>query len=62
MIRCLAEGNSINSAVRMTGVAEDTVLKLLVERGAACSGFLDVTRLPPQNDQPRSDFTPNVFD
>src|SRR5712692_6082218 len=41
VIRCLVEGNSINSAVRMTGVAKNTVLKLLVEIGSACSAFLD---------------------
>src|SRR5450755_1299286 len=41
VIRCLIEGNSINSTVRMTGVAKNTVLKLLVEVGAACSGFLN---------------------
>jgi len=34
-------GNSINSTVRMTGVANNTVLKLLVEIGSACSAFLD---------------------
>ena len=41
VIRCLVEGNSINSTVRMTRVAKNTVLKLLVEIGAACSSFLD---------------------
>jgi IS1 family transposase len=41
VIRCLIEGNSINSTVRMTSVAKNTVLKLLVEIGAACSMFLD---------------------
>jgi IS1 family transposase len=41
VIRCLVEGNSINSTVRMTGVAKNTVLKLLVEIGSACSAFLD---------------------
>lgn len=41
VIRCLIEGNSINSTVRMTGIAKNTVLKLLVEMGAACSAFLD---------------------
>lgn len=41
VIRCLVEGNSINSTVRMTGVAKNTVLKLLVEIGAACSGYLN---------------------
>jgi IS1 family transposase len=37
------EGNSVNSTVRLTGVAKNTVLKLLVEIGSACSAFLDVT-------------------
>jgi IS1 family transposase len=41
VIRCLVEGNSINSTVRMTSVAKNTVLKLLVEIGSACSAFLD---------------------
>jgi len=41
VIRCLIEGSSINSTVRMTGVAKNTVLKLLVEVGSACSAFLD---------------------
>src|SRR5260370_28512321 len=41
VVRCLIEGNSINSTVRMTGVAKNTVLKLLVEIGSACSAFLD---------------------
>lgn len=41
VVRCLVEGNSINSTVRMTGVAKNTVLKLLVEIGSACSAFLD---------------------
>src|SRR5712692_8716747 len=43
VVRCLIEGCSINSTVRMTGVAKHTVLKLLVELGAACSEFLDAT-------------------
>jgi len=43
VIRCLIEGCSINSTVRMTGIAKNTVLKLLVEIGSACSGFLDAT-------------------
>jgi len=41
VIRCLIEGNSINSTVHMTGVAKNTVLKLLVEIGEACSEYLD---------------------
>ena len=43
VIRCLIEGCSINSTVRMTGAAKHTVLKLLVELGAACSDFLNET-------------------
>lgn len=41
MIACLAEGNSIRSTVRRTGVAKNTVTKLLVETGAACSKYQD---------------------
>jgi IS1 family transposase len=41
VIRCLIEGNSIRSTVRMTGVAKNTVVKLLVEVGAACSQYQD---------------------
>lgn len=41
VVGCLIEGCSINSTVRMTGVAKHTVLKLLVELGAACSTFLN---------------------
>lgn len=41
VVRCLIEGCSINSTVRMTGVAKHTVLKLLVDLGDACSQFLD---------------------
>lgn len=41
VVRCLIEGSSINSTVRITGVSKNTVLKLLVEIGSACSAFLD---------------------
>lgn len=41
VIRCLVEGNSIRSAIRLTGVAKNTVTKLLVELGAACTVFMD---------------------
>jgi IS1 family transposase len=41
VVRCLVEGNSIRSTVRMTGVAKNTVAKLLVELGAACTKFMD---------------------
>jgi IS1 family transposase len=36
VIKALVEGNGINSIVRMTGVAKNTVLKLLADLGAAC--------------------------
>ena len=41
VVSALVEGNSIRATVRMTGVAKNTVLKLLVEIGAAWSEFLD---------------------
>ena len=37
VIRCLVEGNSIRSTVRITGVAKNTVVKLLVDIGGACA-------------------------
>ena len=37
VISALVEGNSVNSTVRMTGVAKNTILKLLVELGTACT-------------------------
>ena len=43
VVRCLVEGCSINSTVRMTGAAKHTVLKLVVELGAVCAEFLDET-------------------
>src|SRR5438045_3655697 len=39
VVAALVEGNSIRSTVRMTGVAKNTVTKLLVELGAACAKF-----------------------
>lgn len=41
VVRCLIEGCSINSTVRMTGAAKHTILKLLVELGQACADFLN---------------------
>lgn len=41
VIRCLVEGNSIRATVRMTGVAKNTVTKLLVDLGTACSAQMD---------------------
>lgn len=41
VINCLVEGNSIRATVRLTGVAKNTVAKLLVEAGRACSDYQD---------------------
>src|ERR1019366_8622750 len=41
VVRCLVEGCSIRSTVRMTGVAKNTVSKLLLELGAACTKYMD---------------------
>jgi IS1 family transposase len=41
VLASLVEGNSIRSTVRMTGVAKNTVTKLLVEAGAACATYQD---------------------
>jgi IS1 family transposase len=43
VVRCLVEGNSIRATVRMTGVAKNTVAKLLVDLGLACAKFQDET-------------------
>jgi IS1 family transposase len=41
VVKALVEGNSIRATVRMTGVAKNTVAKLLVELGEACSEYQD---------------------
>ena len=41
VVKALVEGNSIRATVRMTGVAKNTVAKLLVELGEACSQYQD---------------------
>jgi IS1 family transposase len=41
VVAALVEGNSIRATVRMTGVAKNTVAKLLVDLGKACSAYLD---------------------
>src|ERR1017187_5301217 len=43
VVRCLVEGCSIRSTVRMTGVAKNTVSKLLLELGASCVKFQNET-------------------
>ncbi|MGH9687158.1 MAG: IS1 family transposase [Candidatus Acidiferrales bacterium] len=41
VIAALVEGNSIRATVRMTGVAKNTVVKLLAEVGTACAEYQD---------------------
>ncbi len=43
VVRCLVDGVSIRATVRITGVAKNTITKLLVELGAACSEYQDKT-------------------
>jgi IS1 family transposase len=43
VVRCLVEGNSIRATVRLTGVAKNTITKLLVELGDACAAYHDRT-------------------
>jgi IS1 family transposase len=42
VIAALVEGNSIRSTCRMTSVAKNTVTKLLVDMGTACSVHMDM--------------------
>jgi IS1 family transposase len=39
VVAALVEGNSIRATVRMTGVAKNTVTKLLVDLGRACADY-----------------------
>ncbi len=41
IVGCLVEGMSIRATVRVTGAAKNTVTKLLVDLGAACSEYQD---------------------
>ncbi|MGA7412496.1 MAG: IS1 family transposase [Bryobacteraceae bacterium] len=41
VVSAIVEGCSIRSIVRMTGVSKNTVTKLLIELGAACSKYMD---------------------
>lgn len=41
VIGCLVEGMSIRAIVRVTGVAKNTIVKLLCDLGAACSEYQD---------------------
>src|ERR1019366_802874 len=42
VVAALVEGNSVRATVRMTGVAKNTIQKLLLELGAACANYMDV--------------------
>ncbi len=41
VISCLVEGMSIRATVRVTGVAKNTIAKLLLDLGKACSEYQD---------------------
>ena len=41
ILRCLVEGMSIRSTVRTTSVSKNTVVKLLIDAGKACSSYQD---------------------
>jgi len=43
VVKALVEGCSIRATVRLTGVAKNTIVKLLVELGSACTKFQDET-------------------
>ena len=43
VVKALVEGNSIRSTVRMTGVAKNTIVKLLADLGRACAEYQDKT-------------------
>lgn len=43
VIGCLVEGMSIRATVRVTGVAKNTITKLLVDLGDACSAYQNDT-------------------
>jgi IS1 family transposase len=41
IVAALVEGNSIRATVRMTGASKNTIAKLLIELGAACSEYMN---------------------
>src|SRR5215213_5388762 len=41
VVGCLVEGMSIRATVRITGVAKNTVVKLLADLGRACAEYQD---------------------
>ncbi len=40
VLRCLIEGNSILSTSRITGIAKNSIVKLLADAGDACSSYM----------------------
>ena len=41
IVAALVEGNSIRATVRMTGIAKNTIIKLLADLGKACAKYQD---------------------
>lgn len=41
VVSALVEGNSIRATSRMTGIAQNTIIKLLTDLGAACAEYQD---------------------
>src|SRR5580692_10622991 len=41
VLRLLSEGNSIRSTMRLTGVDQNTIMRLIVRFGGQCRAFLD---------------------
>lgn len=41
VVSALTEGNSIRSTVRMTGIAKNTITKLVTELGPVCAQYMD---------------------
>jgi len=41
IVGCLVEGMSIRATCRLTGAAKNTVVRLLVDLGGACSAYMD---------------------
>src|SRR6266516_2685247 len=41
IVGCLVEGTSIRATVRLTGAAKNTITKLLLDLGSACSDHQD---------------------
>ena len=55
IIMALMEGNSINSTVRMTGIAHTTILRLLRDVGTACLSFHDAVVRDLQTERVQAD-------